>query len=271
MSRVILNSLRLKSGLNLDHQRQIKEEFSRQANTFSNAAALTDSGVVDRIRSAAGLGDKLRVLDVGCGPGIVTEALAGDGHEVIALDLTPEMVRSARQRCQESGFFNVHYVIGQAEYLPFEEAAFDAVITRLTIHHFTNPGVVCSDMARITRSSGRLIVVDIVSSENADESELHNALEKLRDPSHVSMISGIAMKDLVETTGLKIIQEDQWTMEREFGEWMQIVNSRARAEPLYIVMSSLAKAGIEAGIDIKFDGRTVYFKHHWILLIAEKS
>lgn len=255
----------------MDHQRQIKEEFSRQANTFSDAAALTDSGVVDRIRSAAGLGDKLRVLDVGCGPGIVTEALAGNGHGVIALDITPEMVHRARQRCQDSGFFNVHYIIGQAEKLPFEEASFNAVVTRLTIHHFADPGVECSDMARITRSKGRLIVADIISSENADESELHNALEKLRDPSHVSMISSNAMKDLVETTGLKIIQEDHWTMQREFGEWMQIVNSRARAEPLYIVMSSFAKAGIEAGIDIKFNGRTVYFKHHWILLVAEKS
>jgi len=211
------------------------------------------------------------VLDVGCGPGIVTEALAGDGHEVIALDLTPEMVRGARRRCEDSGFFNVHYVIGQAEYLPFKEAAFNVIVTRLTIHHFADPGVVCSDMARITRSKGRLIVADIVSLENADESELHNALEKLRDPSHVSMISGIAMKDLVETTELKIIQEDQWTMRREFEEWMQIVNSRARAKPLYIVMSSFAKAGIETGIDIKFNGRTVYFKHHWILLVAEKS
>jgi len=125
-------------------------------------------------------------------------------------------------------------------------------------------------MARITRSKGRLIVADIVSSENADESELHNALEILRDSSHVSMISNIAMKDLVETTGLKIIQEEQWTMQREFGEWMQIVNSRARVDPQFIVMSSLAKACIEAGIDIKFNGRMVYFIHHWILLVAEK-
>ncbi len=255
----------------MDHQRQIKEEFSRQANTFSDAAALTDSGVVDRIRSATGLGIKLRVLDVGCGPGIVTEALAGDGHEIVALDLTPEMVRMARKRCQDSGFFNVHYVIGQAEKLPFEEDAFNVVVTRLTIHHFADPGVVCSDVARIIRSKGRLIVADIVSSENADESELHNALEKLRDPSHVRMISSNAMKDLVETTGLEVIQEDQWTMQREFWEWMQIVNSRARAEPIFIVMSSLAKVGIEAGIDIKFNGRTVYFKHHWILLVVEKS
>jgi ubiquinone/menaquinone biosynthesis C-methylase UbiE len=255
----------------MDHQRQIKEEFSRQANTFSDAAALTDSSVVDRIRFAAGLGVKLRVLDVGCGPGIVAEALAGDGHVVVALDLAPQMVQRARQRCQDLGFFNVHYIIGQAEYLPFKEAAFNAVVTRLTLHHFTDPGVVCSDMARITRSKGRLIVADIVSSENADESELHNALEKLRDPSHVSMISSIALEALVETTGLKIIQEDRWTMRREFGEWMQIVNSRSRAETLFIVMSNLAKAEIEAGIDIKFDGMALYFKHHWILLVAEKS
>jgi len=255
----------------MDHHRQIKEEFSRQVNTFSEAVALTDSGVVDRIRSATGLGVKLRVLDVGCGPGIVAEALAGDGHAVVALDLTPEMVRRARQRCQDSGFSNVHYIISQAEHLPFEEAAFNAVVTRLTIHHFIDPGVVCSDMARITRLKGRLIVADIVTSENAEEAELHNALEKLRDPSHVSMISSIAMEDLVETMGLNIIQKDQWTMQREFGEWMHIVNSRARAEPLFIVMSNLAKADIEAGIDIKFDGRALYFKHHWILLVAEKS
>ena len=80
------------------HQHRIQEEFTRQADTMAAAAVFTDQEILDRIRQAAALTPRSRVLDLACGPGIVAEALARDAGDVVALDLTPTMVARAQRR-----------------------------------------------------------------------------------------------------------------------------------------------------------------------------
>jgi ubiquinone/menaquinone biosynthesis C-methylase UbiE len=71
--------------------------------------------------------------------------------------------------------------------LPFEDASFDTVVSRSAVHHFPDPAAAFREMARVVRVGGRVITVDVQSAETADEAALHNALEILRDPSHVRM------------------------------------------------------------------------------------
>ncbi len=253
------------------HHRVTREEFDRQAESMSKASIFTDSDILDRIRCAARVAGSSRVLDLGCGPGIVTEALAIETGQVIALDLSPEMIRRARQRCEEAGQKNVRFTIGKAEKLPFHNASFDVIVTRLTIHHFPDPEAALSEMIRVLKPSGKIVIADIVSSQIHEESDLHNALEILRDPSHVRMLSYTELKHLIEAAGLAIKMEDEWIKEREFTEWMQITNAPERSEPIYIIMRELARAGIGAGIDLQIRGATLVFKHQWILLTAERA
>jgi len=256
--------------LNKKHDKLIKEEFARQADSMPMSTLFTSEDILDRIKSAAHLTGKSRVLDLGCGPGIVTEAFASDAGEVFAFDLTPEMMFQVSQRCEESGLRNVHLTMGHAEKLPFRDASFDVVVTRLTFHHFPDPKAVISEINRVIRPDGSIVIADIFSSENPEEAKLHNALEVLRDPSHLRMLSRTELKNLVKTTGLVIELEDSWIREREFGEWLQITNAPERSEPLYAIMQSLAKANVKAGIDLRTDGATVNFNHQWILLKAKK-
>ncbi len=255
----------------MNHHELIKEEFARQADSMLSASVFTDSDIVDRINSAACVTDGLRVLDVGCGPGIMTTELAADAGEVVAFDLTPEMIQRARQRCKEAGLANVQFQLGQAEKLPFDNATFDVIVTRLTFHHFPDPSVAISEMARVIRPDGRIVIADLVSSEVPQEAELHNALEILRDPSHVRMLPHSEFRRLVESAGLNIKAEDSWIKKREFDEWIQITNSPGRAAPLYVVMRNLAEAGMKAGVDLRFNGTTVEFNHQWFLFVAEKT
>jgi ubiquinone/menaquinone biosynthesis C-methylase UbiE len=258
------------SGKN-EHDKLIREEFARQVDSMPMSPMFASSDILDRIKSAARLTGSSRVLDLGCGPGIVTEAFADDAGEVVAFDIAPEMIHHAFQRCKEAGQANVHFVVGHAERLPFQEASFDIIVTRLTFHHFPDPGTVISEMSRVIRSGGNIIIADIVSSAVLEESKLHNALEVLRDPSHVKMLSCTDLKHIVRSAGLVIEAEDGWIREREFGEWLQITNAPERSEPLYVIMQSLAKAGAKAGIDLRTNGTTVKFNHRWILLTAKKA
>lgn len=253
-----------------DHTAHIKEEFARQAETMSAASTFTDLALLERIQTAIAPTATMRILDLGCGPGIIVAVLAPLVEEVVGFDLTPEMLRKARERCSQSGVENVRLLLGNAEKLPFKDGTFDAVVTRCTIHHFKDPRVVISEMARVTRSSGRVVAVDIVSSEDPKEAELHNALEVLRDPSHVRMLPKSLLLTMVQESGLRIISDTTWEKERSFDEWAHIANDPKRTTPLQTVMLSLASAGNRAGIDLRFDGDTVVFKHRWLLVTAEK-
>jgi ubiquinone/menaquinone biosynthesis C-methylase UbiE len=253
-----------------DHTAHIKEEFARQAETMSAASTFTDLALLERIQTAIAPTATMRILDLGCGPGIIVAVLAPLVEEVVGFDLTPEMLRKARERCSQSGVENVRLLLGNAEKLPFKDGTFDAVVTRCTIHHFKDPRVVISEMARVTRSSGRVVAVDIVSSEDPKEAELHNALEVLRDPSHVRMLPKSLLLTMVQESGLRIISDTTWEKERLFDEWAHIVNDPKRTSPLETVMLGLAGGENRAGIDLRLEGDTVVFTHRWLLVTAEK-
>ena len=85
----------------MNHLQRVKQEFTRQADRFAASAAITDSQLTKRFVETVGAGANGVILDVACGPGIVSAALAPKAREVVAFDLTPEMLKKARQRCSE--------------------------------------------------------------------------------------------------------------------------------------------------------------------------
>lgn len=253
----------------MDHLHLVKEEFARQADRFASSPATTGEDVTMRVVEAVGA-EAGAVLDVACGPGIVTAALAPRAREVVGLDITPEMLAAARRRCERAGVANVSFREGSATDLPFPEHSFDAVVTRLSLHHLTEPGTALGEMARVLRAGGKLVVADVVSSEITAEAELHNALEVLRDPSHVRMLPASEVRGLVADAGFAIEDEAGWEQRREFEEWAAIVGNAGRIAPLRPIMRALAAAHQSAGIDLSLADGNVVFRHRWLLIIARK-
>jgi ubiquinone/menaquinone biosynthesis C-methylase UbiE len=255
----------------LEHDKLIRSEFTRQAESMSQAALFNDAAILDRIREAARLTRESRALDVACGPGIVIEALARDAGEVVGCDITPEMLVRAEQRCAQAGLKNVRCVPGRAEALPFEDASFDAVVSRSALHHFLEPGVTLREMTRVLKPGGRLVTVDVTASEDESEAALHNALEIMRDPSHVRMLPRSELQKHLEDAGLRVVTCTPWVNRRELGEWLKITNAPERAGPLKVVMGELARRGAGAGINLRIEGESIRFDHTAALTLAIKD
>jgi ubiquinone/menaquinone biosynthesis C-methylase UbiE len=254
----------------MDHIERTKQEFTRQAAGFSASAAITDRRLTQRIVEATGADATSLALDVACGPGIVAAELAAVAREVVAFDLTSEMLVKARERCDKAGRRNVAFKEGSATNLPFADDTFDVVVTRLSIHHFQEPRKVLGEMKRVTKNDGILVVADIVSSEISEKSALQNALEVLRDPSHVCMYPRSGLISLISGTGLKIEKQDTWDQPREFEEWARIVEDPERIGPLRTIVQALARAGEDAGIGLSSTAGSISFFHRWHLIVARK-
>lgn len=77
----------------------------------------------------------MRLLDVGCGPGTITAALAGIVGTAVGVDIEPHAITAAKQLGAESGTTNLCFVEADMTTLPFEDAAFDAVFFHAVLYH----------------------------------------------------------------------------------------------------------------------------------------
>lgn len=97
-----------------------------------------------------------KVLDLACGQGAVARALHAGGAHVTGVDLSPELIKHARQRSPRG----IGYLVGDARSLPdLPDCGFDAAICVLAIQNIDPMGPVFAEAARVLRPGGRLVVV----------------------------------------------------------------------------------------------------------------
>ena len=96
----------------------------------------------------------LRVLDVGCGGGFLSNELARHGYKVTGVDLAPESLQVARRYDLTK---SVEYVVADAFTLPFEDQSFDVVTAMDFLEHIENPGLAIKEFSRVIRPGGVFI------------------------------------------------------------------------------------------------------------------
>jgi ubiquinone/menaquinone biosynthesis C-methylase UbiE len=100
------------------------------------------------------------LLDVGCGDGALASELVRRGAIVTGLDADPAMIAAARRRSEIEGT-QLHLVEGQAERLPFDDAAFDLVVVVTVLCFVRDVGQAFIEMTRVLKPGGRLVIGEL--------------------------------------------------------------------------------------------------------------
>jgi 2-polyprenyl-3-methyl-5-hydroxy-6-metoxy-1,4-benzoquinol methylase len=128
------------------------DEIARLAETGASGTDQYDPFLVSLVPA-----DAIDVLDVGCGLGRLTSALARGNREVLGIDLSPAMIERARMAAATQ---RVSFVCGDFLYLEFGARVFDCVISAATLHHMPED-VALARMVGLLRPGGRLIIQDL--------------------------------------------------------------------------------------------------------------
>ena len=111
----------------------------------------------DRVQQLlAPLDGSERALDSGCGAGALAFALAPFVGSVVGVDLSEDLIAAGRELAPP----NCELVVGDATALPFEYGSFDIVGCMRVLHHAHRPELIVSELARVTRPGGRILLVD---------------------------------------------------------------------------------------------------------------
>jgi arsenite methyltransferase len=132
------------------------------------------------------------VLDLGSGAGFdcfLASKRVGPAGKVIGVDMTPEMLDTARENARKGGYSNVDFRLGEIEHLPLADSSVDIIISNCVINLSPDKEDVFQEAYRVLRPGGRLMVSDIVLLE-----DLPAAVQK-SVAAYVSCLAGASLKE----------------------------------------------------------------------------
>lgn len=147
------------------------ESWSGAAEVYPDSIAPLTRQSLATILAPVKLSPGARVLDVGCGPGDITNELAEMGAEAIGVDFAGPMVDVARKR-----YPGLRFEQADVEKLPFDEGAFDLVTGNMVVHHFARPEVAFQEIARVLRPKGTFTFIVPVPDTQTSFTTFLNAL-----------------------------------------------------------------------------------------------
>ena len=160
----------------MDPIKKMKEAAREGWSTFAPFETTTGA-VAPALVKFAGIGGNSRVLDVGCGTGVVGVTAARVGAKVTGLDLTPALLTRAAENAALANV-TVEFLEGDVEDLPFEDAEFDFVVSQFGHMFGPRPDITIREMLRVLKPGGRVSVSDTIQTMDLPQALLETEAAK---------------------------------------------------------------------------------------------
>src|SRR6476469_2633470 len=124
--------------------------WERVADKYDSTWSSSTRQFIPPLLDAAEVGERMKLVDVGCGPGYVSAAAAERGASPIGIDFSAEMAGIARRM-----FPAIEFREGDAQQLGFADGTFDRVVSNFAFLHLADPERACAEACRVLKPSGK--------------------------------------------------------------------------------------------------------------------
>ncbi len=253
------------------HKSVVQHQFGRSASAYAtsdvHAAGESLSLLVETIPTQP----NWKILDVATGAGHTGIAFAPLVKQVVATDITHEMLSTTSELALERGITNLSTQIADAESLPFDANVFDLVTCRLAFHHFTKQQQALNEIARVLKPGGKIGFTDNYTVDSSPAAQFYNQFERLRDPSHHMVRSIASLQTLFEESGLDVDAYHCLSKEFEFHKWADRQHVSAKDKTVLLGMLENVPQQLIELLQPRKDENTAYFSLAEVVIVATKS
>ncbi|SDH59492.1 class I SAM-dependent methyltransferase [Paraburkholderia phenazinium] len=238
----------------MKHHDQVADAFGSTAASYLTSHVHATGADLQTLAASIAATPGATVLDMGCGAGHASFAAAQHAQAVVAYDIAPQMLATVAAAAKERGLDNIRTQQGAAETLPFDDASFDWVISRMSAHHWHDVPKALAEVRRVLKPGGRVLFIDIAGIDHPLLDTHIQAVEVLRDASHIRDYRADEWLAYFAAAGFKATIRERWRLPIEFASWV----ARMRTpEPRVVAIRSLwtsAPDEVRQYFDVQEDG-----------------
>lgn len=223
------------------HDDKVRDQFGPRAAAYVASAVHAQGSDLDRLEEVARAAAPRRALDLGTGGGHAAYRLAPHAAEVVVCDLSEAMTAAVLETGRAKGFANLSARVARAEALPFADGEFDLLTTRFSAHHWGDFEAGLREARRVLAPGGRAVFID-VSAPESEAADTHlQAVELLRDPSHVRDHRPSFWLAALERAGFRTCALSRDSLRLDFASWVaRMETPAAQIEAIRALQRGLA-------------------------------
>ncbi|WP_341312891.1 class I SAM-dependent methyltransferase [Paraburkholderia sp. IMGN_8] len=238
----------------MKHHDQVADAFGSTAAAYLTSQTHATGADLQTLAEAIAATPGATVLDMGCGAGHASFAVAPHAKAVVAYDIAPQMLATVEGAAKDRGLANIRVQQGAAETLPFDDDSFDWVISRMSAHHWHDVPLALAEVRRVLKPGGKVLFIDIAGADHPLLDTHIQAVELLRDGSHIRDYRADEWIALFEAAGFKASIRERWRIAIEFKSWVERMRT---PQPRVVAIRSLWRNSpdeVRQYFDVQEDG-----------------
>jgi len=248
------------------HQTLVSDQFGSKARAYVESAVHAQGEDLRRLGEILAARPGGRALDIGCGGGHVAYAAAPHCREVVASDLSPDMLAQVGQEAIRRGLSNISTAQAGAENMPFAQGEFDWVLSRYSAHHWPWLCKAMVEARRVVKAGGMGVFMDVVAPESPLLDTWLQTLELMRDPTHLRNRTIPQWRQALEQAGFAVCEVTTGRIRLEFSSWVTRMNTPEPLVAAIRLLQSRMPQEVASHFGLEVDGS---FQLDVALLVAE--
>lgn len=237
-----------------DHDRHVQDSFGPRANAYVESSVHSQGEDLNQLGKIAQDVRPQNAIDLGAGGGHVSYTIAPHAGAVTAVDLSASMLAAVRQTATSKGLSNVKTTEASVEHLPFADATFDFLACRYSAHHWHDVNAGLREARRVLSKGAKAVFIDVVAPPAPLLNTHLQAIELLRDTSHVRNYTVAEWTEMLGRAGFDVTSLRPFRLRMEFKSWTLRIGT---AEPLcaaILILQEKASPEVKSHFAIEPDG-----------------